>query len=76
MTGPMIDMSNTFGITSAFVLRSLITQKTAWQAFDSVDLPGYRFEKGQSVSLFFPGLNRDPKQWKNPHQQDFGRVRP
>ena len=105
MTGPMIDMSNTFGITSAFVLRSLITQKTAWQtlqkkpeliwqdnviqeifrldnhvkvlsrqAFDSVDLPGYRFDKGQSVSLFFPGLNRDPKQWKNPHQLDFGRV--
>jgi cytochrome P450 len=105
MTGPMIDMSNTFGITSAFVLRSLITHKTAWQtlqnnpeliwqdnviqeifrldnhvkvlsrqAFDGVDLPGYHFQKGQSVSLFFPGLNRDPAQWTTPHQLGFTRV--
>lgn len=105
VTGPMIDMSNTFGITSAFVLRTLINHKGAWQelkntpqliqadnviqeifrmdnhvkvlsrqALDNVDLPGYSFNKGQSVSLFFPGLNRDPAQWKNPNQLDFDRV--
>lgn len=105
MTGPLIDMSNTFGITSAFVLRTLITHKDAWQtlknnpeliqkdnviqeifrmdnhvkvlsrqAFDAVDLPGYHFKQGQSVSLFFPGLNRDPAHWKKPDQLDFTRI--
>ena len=44
------------------------------QALDDVDLPGYSFEKGPSVSLFFPGLNRDPAQWENPNQLEFNRV--
>lgn len=104
MTGPLIDTSNTFGITSAFVLRTLISHKSAWQqlqerpelieqenviqeilrmdnhvkvlsrsAVDEVDLNGYQFKKGESVSLFFPGLNRDPAMWANPNQLDFSR---
>jgi cytochrome P450 len=105
MTGPLIDMSNTFGISSAFVLRTLITHRDAWsilknnpdliqqdnvvqeifrmdnhvkvlsrQASEAVDLPGYHFKKSESVSLFFPGLNRDPAQWEHPDQLDFTRV--
>ena len=104
LTGPLIDTSNTFGITSAFVLRTLISHKSAWQqlkerpelieqdnviqeilrmdnhvkvlsrsAVDEVDLNGYQFKKGESVSLFFPGLNRDPAMWTNPDQVDFSR---
>ena len=105
VTGPMIDMSNTFGITSAFVLRTLIHHKNAWQelknnpellqqdnviheifrmdnhvkvlsrqALEGVDLSGYQFKQGESVSLFFPGLNRDPATWENPGELDFSRV--
>ena len=104
ITGPLIDTSNTFGITSAFVLRTLISHKSAWQqlkerpelieqdnviqeilrmdnhvkvlsrsAVDEVDLNGYQFHKGETVSLFFPGLNRDPGMWTNPNELDFSR---
>ena len=29
--------------------------------------------KGETVSLFFPGLNRDPGMWTNPNELDFSR---
>ena len=42
-------------------------------AVDEVDLNGYQFHKGETVSLFFPGLNRDPAMWTNPNELDFSR---
>lgn len=97
----LISLSNTFGVSSAFVLRNLIrnpeiiktlksnpglidkdetineilrldnhVKALSRAATETVTVDGYRFEKGDIVFLFFPGLNHDPVQWENPAQFD------
>ncbi len=100
----LISLSNTFGVSSAFVLRSLIHNPDALQtlrnnpelcdkdstvtellrlnnhvkalsrsATEDCHLGNYQVTKGEVFYLYFPGLNMDPKEWREPEKINFER---
>ena len=98
-------LSNTAGISSAFVLRSLIrnpqvrielsknpelirddnvitellrrdnhVKSLSRQVHADFDLGRFPMQKGESIHLFFPGVNLDPTHWDDPLSIDLNRV--
>jgi cytochrome P450 len=46
---------------------------TRW-AYESVEIQGQRFERGDQVALLLAAANRDPKVWDRPHGFDITRA--
>jgi hypothetical protein len=100
----IISLSNTAGISSAFLLRNLIRNPEARrqlsenpklvedddvameflrrdnhvkalsrQVHEDFDLGLFLMKKGESINIFFPGVNLDPAQWESPLEIDLTR---
>lgn len=100
----IIALSNTAGISSAYLLRNLVNnapvrhtlrddpslldndhvimeflrrdnhvKALSRQAHESFSLGGQRIEQGESMNIFFPGVNLDPNHWDNPLEIDLNR---
>jgi cytochrome P450 len=100
----VISLANTAGISSAFVLRSLIrhpevrrelaknpelirddnvitellrrdnhVKALSRQVHEDFELGPFPMQRGESIYLFFPGVNLDPAQWPDPLAIDLNR---
>ncbi len=100
----IISLSNTAGMSSAFLLRNLLrypdvrrtlaqdpalTQRDdvimeflrrdnhvkalSRQVHDDCQIGEFTMRRGESLNIFFPGLNLDPTQWADPLRIDFSR---
>ena len=100
----IVSLSNTAGISSAYLLRNLVrfpevrtalaeqpglldddntiieflrrdnhVKSMSRQAHEPFELNGHAIKKGDSINIFFPGVNLDPGHWSNPLGIDLSR---
>lgn len=100
----IISVSNTAGISSAYLLRNLINhpdlrhtlrdnpalldkesvimeflrrdnhvKALSRQVHEGFDLGDFSLDKGESINIFYPGVNLDPNHWKSPLEIDIER---
>ena len=101
----IISVSNTAGISSAYLLRNLINnpelrrtlkrntgllekdsvimeflrrdnhvKALSRQVHEGFELGKFTLEKGESINIFYPGVNLDPNHWQSPLEIDINRT--
>ena len=63
----------THDVITEFLRRDNHVKALARQVHQDFELNGHRLRRGDSLYIFYPGVNLDPTHWDNPLDLDFGR---